>query len=111
MDSGPAWFVWVLLALDVIAAFVFYAMSGWVEAIGKLSLESFGRPALFFWALLIASIILYVPAVFYFGASRWFTSSARSRSRRAASCFTCCISSPAAASARPASTADFLLRR
>jgi hypothetical protein len=71
-NSGPAWFVWVLLAFDVIAAFVYYALSGWVEAIGKLSLESFGRPGLFFWALLIASIIVYVPAVLYFGASRWF---------------------------------------
>src|ERR1700726_4027179 len=69
---GPAWFVWVLLALDVIAAIVYYTLSGWVEAIGKLSLESFGRPALFFWALLIASVIVYVPAVLYFGASRWF---------------------------------------
>jgi Acyltransferase family len=69
---GPAWFVWVLLALDVIAAIVYYTLSGWVETIGKLSLESFGRPALFFWALLIGSIILYVPAVIYFGASRWF---------------------------------------
>jgi len=37
-----------------------------------LSLESYGRPGLFFWALLIASIILYVPVVLYFGASRWF---------------------------------------
>jgi hypothetical protein len=71
--SGPAWFVWVLLALDVLAAFVYYAMSGWVEAIGKLSLESFGRPALFFWALLIAAIIVYVPSVLYFGAARWFS--------------------------------------
>ena len=70
--SGPAWFVWVLLALDVIAAIVYYALSGWVETIGKLSLESFGRPALFFWALLIASIVVYVPSVLYFGASRWF---------------------------------------
>jgi peptidoglycan/LPS O-acetylase OafA/YrhL len=69
---GPAWFVWVLLALDVIAAIVYRLMSGWVETIGRLSLESFGRPALFFWWLLIASIILYVPAVLYFGASRWF---------------------------------------
>jgi hypothetical protein len=69
---GPAWFVWVLLALDVIAAIVYYTLSGWVEAIGKLSLESFGRPALFFWALLIASVIVYVPVVLYFGASRWF---------------------------------------
>jgi hypothetical protein len=72
-NSGPAWFVWVLLALDVIAAMVYYALPGWVETIGKLSLESFGRPALFFWALLIASIIVYVPAVLYFGANRWFT--------------------------------------
>jgi Acyltransferase family len=72
-NSGPAWFVWVLLALDVIAALVFYALSGWVEAIGKLSLESFGRPALFFWALLIVSVIVYVPAVLYFGANRWFS--------------------------------------
>src|ERR1700742_3707319 len=72
-NSGPAWFVWVLLALDAIAAIVYYALSGWVETIGKLSLESFGRPALFFWALLIASIIVYVPAVLYFGANRWFS--------------------------------------
>jgi Acyltransferase family len=71
-NSGPAWFLWVLLAFDVLAAIVYFALSGWVETIGKLSLESFGRPALFFWALLIVSIILYVPVVLYFGASRWF---------------------------------------
>jgi len=71
-NSGPAWFIWVLLAFDVLAAIVYYALSGWVETIGKLSLESFGRPALFFWALLIVSVIVYVPAVLYFGASRWF---------------------------------------
>src|SRR6202166_347258 len=67
-NSGPAWFVWVLLALDVIAAIVYYALPGWVETIGKLSLESYGRPALFFWALLIASIVVYVPSVLYFSA-------------------------------------------
>ena len=71
-NSGPAWFMWVLLAFDVLAAIVYYALSGWVETIGKLSLESFGRPALFFWALLIVSVIVYVPVVLYFGASRWF---------------------------------------
>jgi hypothetical protein len=71
--SGPAWFVWVLLALDVIAAVVYRAAPGLVEAIGRLSLASFARPGLFFWALLIASIVAYVPAVLYFGASRWFT--------------------------------------
>jgi hypothetical protein len=70
--SGPAWFVWVLLALDVIAAVAYLAAPGLVEAIGRLSLASFTKPRLFFWALLIASIVVYVPAVLYFGGSRWF---------------------------------------
>jgi surface polysaccharide O-acyltransferase-like enzyme len=71
--SGPAWFVWVLLALDVLAALVYRAAPGCVEAIGRLSLASFARPGLFFLALLIGSIVVYVPAVLYFDASRWFT--------------------------------------
>ena len=71
--SGPAWFVWVLLALDVLAAAVYRAAPGLVDAIGRLSLASFARPGLFFWGLVIASIIVYVPAVLYFDASRWFT--------------------------------------
>ena len=71
--SGPAWFVWVLLALDVLAAVVYWAAPGMVAAIGRLSLASYARPGLFFWAFLIGSIIVYVPAVLYFGASRWFT--------------------------------------
>jgi hypothetical protein len=71
--SGPAWFVWVLLALDVIAAVVYLAAPALVEAIGRLSLAGFARPGLFFWALTIGSIVVYVPAVLYFDASRWFT--------------------------------------
>jgi hypothetical protein len=70
---GPAWFVWVLLALDAVAAVVFLAAPAGVEAIGRLSLASFARPGLYFWTLLIGSIVVYVPAVLYFGGSRWFT--------------------------------------
>jgi surface polysaccharide O-acyltransferase-like enzyme len=62
----------VLLALDVLAAIIYRAAPGLVEAIGRLSLASYAKPGLFFWALLIASVIVYVPAVLYFGASRWF---------------------------------------
>jgi peptidoglycan/LPS O-acetylase OafA/YrhL len=71
--SGPAWFVWVLLALDVIAVAVYLTVPGCVEAIGRLSRASFAKPSLFFWALVIGSIVVYVPPVLYFGASRWFT--------------------------------------
>jgi hypothetical protein len=70
--SGPAWFVWVLLALDVIAALVYRAAPGVVAAIGRLSLASFARPGLFFGVFLIGSILVYVPPELYFGASRWF---------------------------------------
>lgn len=71
--SGPAWFVWVLLAFDVLAAVVYRAAPACIEAIGRLSLAGFARPGLFFLALLVGSIIVYVPAVLYFSASRWFT--------------------------------------
>jgi len=71
--SGPAWFVWVLLALDVLAAVVYRVAPILVEATGRLSLASHARPGLFFFALLIGSMIVYVPAVLYFSASRWFT--------------------------------------
>jgi hypothetical protein len=70
--SGPAWFVWVLLALDALAAIIFTAAPGLVQATGRLSLQSFARPGILFWSLLIISILVYLPAVQYFGASRWF---------------------------------------
>jgi hypothetical protein len=71
--SGPVWFVWVLLAFDVLAALVYRAMPGSIEAIGRLSLASLKRPGVSFWALLIGSIIAYVPADLWFRETRWFT--------------------------------------
>jgi hypothetical protein len=71
--SGPAWFVAVLLAFDVLAVAVYCAAPAYVEAIGRLSVASFVRPTLFFLALVIGSILVYVPSLLYFGAARWFT--------------------------------------
>ena len=71
--SGPAWFIWVLLAFDVLAAAIYLATPAFVETIGRLSLASHARPRRFFFALLIGSIIVYVPMVLYFDATRWFT--------------------------------------
>jgi surface polysaccharide O-acyltransferase-like enzyme len=71
--SGPAWFIWVLLAFDVLAAMVYRAAPVCVESISRLSLAGFKQPGLSFWALLIGSIIVYVPAEFYFDGSRWLT--------------------------------------
>ena len=71
--SGPEWFVWVLLATDLLAAAVYRTAPGLVDAIGRLSLVGYKRPGLFFLVLSIATVIAYVPAVLYFDASRWFT--------------------------------------
>jgi surface polysaccharide O-acyltransferase-like enzyme len=72
-QSGPAWFIAVLLALDVLGAILYRSLPGLVEVIGELSLASRQRPQLSFWALLSTSIFAYVPAEIYFGAARWFT--------------------------------------
>lgn len=71
-DSGPAWFVWVLLAFDVVAALVFSAAPGAMDGLARLSRAGFDRPGLVFAALLGASIVVYVPVVLHYTASRWF---------------------------------------
>ena len=72
-ESGPIWFLGVLLAFDLLAVVVYRTASGSVEAIGRLSIASRNRPALAFWALLAASVAVYVPLDLYFGIGRWFT--------------------------------------
>jgi GNAT superfamily N-acetyltransferase len=70
--SGPAWFVWVLLAFDMLAAVVYRMLPRNVEAIDRRWLTRLKQPTFLFWTLLIASIIVYVPADLYFGVTRWF---------------------------------------
>jgi hypothetical protein len=70
--DGPGWFIWFLLFLDLLAIPVFYFAPGVVDAINRLSVKSFERPALFITALAIAAIIAYVPMLFEVGAVRWF---------------------------------------
>jgi surface polysaccharide O-acyltransferase-like enzyme len=72
-ESGPIWFLGVLLAFDMLAAVVYRTAPGIVEAIGRLSIASRHRPAYAFWALLAASVLVYVPLDLYFGIGRWFT--------------------------------------
>jgi surface polysaccharide O-acyltransferase-like enzyme len=70
--DGPGWFIWFLLFLDLLAIPVFYFAPGLIDAINKLSLKSFQRPALFAGALAVVSILAYVPLLFQVGAVRWF---------------------------------------
>jgi len=72
-ESGPIWFLAVLLAFDLLAVAIYRAAPGVVDAIGRLSIASRQRPALAFWTLLAASLAAYVPLAVYFGIGRWFT--------------------------------------
>jgi hypothetical protein len=71
-ESGPIWFLGVLLAFDVLAVVVYRVAPRIVDAIGRLSIASIERPALAFWTLLAASIIAYVPPALYYSIGRWF---------------------------------------
>src|SRR5712671_3094957 len=59
--SGPAWFLWVLLALDVMAAAVWWVGPGMMDALGRLIYAARNRPMTVFGVFMIASITAYLP--------------------------------------------------
>lgn len=69
--AGPAWFVWVLLAFDAIAAAAFFLLPKWGEVVGHLSSGMERRPILFFVVLLMLSAAAYVPLAVVFNPFRW----------------------------------------
>jgi surface polysaccharide O-acyltransferase-like enzyme len=72
-ESGPIWFLGVLLAFDMLAAVVFLVAPGIVEAIGRVATAKLEHPAYAFWMFLAASVVVYVPLDHHFGIARWFT--------------------------------------
>jgi len=71
-QSGPIWFVWVLLVFDLTASLLYRISPRLLDPINHLSQRGFGRPADFFLFLLVVTAVVYVPALLYFGPSRWF---------------------------------------
>jgi surface polysaccharide O-acyltransferase-like enzyme len=69
--SGPAWFLWVLLALDAIAAALWSAAPHVVPALGQLMFFARSRPVAAFVAFLILSIATYLPMHLAFGDTSW----------------------------------------
>jgi peptidoglycan/LPS O-acetylase OafA/YrhL len=69
--SGPAWFLWVLLALDAIAALVWAIAPSAIAALGKPIYALRYRPAMAFAAFLIFSIAVYLPLRLIFGDAAW----------------------------------------
>jgi surface polysaccharide O-acyltransferase-like enzyme len=71
--SGPIWFIWVLLAFDLVANQFYRVSPRLLDPINRLSVEAFERPARFFLFMLALTAIVYIPARMYFGPGRWFS--------------------------------------
>jgi surface polysaccharide O-acyltransferase-like enzyme len=69
--SGPAWFLWVLLALGAIAALLWAALPRMMEAFGQLIYALRDRPMTAFVAFLIFTVVIYLPMRLIFGDSAW----------------------------------------
>jgi hypothetical protein len=70
--SGPAWFLWVLLAFDALVALLWFAAPGAIPAFGKAIHALRYRPGVAFIAFLIFSVIIYLPMRLYFGDAAWY---------------------------------------
>ncbi|MCK1387161.1 acyltransferase [Bradyrhizobium sp. 21] len=70
--SGPIWFVWVLLAFDLTASLLYRVSAHLVDPGNRISLRGFEQPAAFWLMLVAVTTIVYVPALLYFGGSKWF---------------------------------------
>jgi peptidoglycan/LPS O-acetylase OafA/YrhL len=69
--AGPAWFVWVLLAFDCIAALLFAVAPRWGDALGRMTSGASRKPAIFFAALVAISAIAYIPMALVFSPVSW----------------------------------------
>jgi len=69
--SGPAWFLWVLLAFDVLAALVWSIAPGAIRGLGRAIYALRYRPGFAFIAFLIFSVIVYLPMRLWVGDAAW----------------------------------------
>jgi surface polysaccharide O-acyltransferase-like enzyme len=69
--SGPAWFLWVLLAFDFIAAAICSVAPGILKTFGRLIAGLRKRPRTAFIAFLVVSVTSYLPLHLAFGDGSW----------------------------------------
>jgi len=69
--SGPAWFLWVLLALDALAGVVWAVAPGAINALGQFILARRDRTMAAFAAFLLFSVVIYLPMHLIVGDGAW----------------------------------------
>jgi peptidoglycan/LPS O-acetylase OafA/YrhL len=71
--AGPAWFLWVLLVFDGIAALSFVAIPRKIEAMASRVRALSTRPLLLFLMLAVLSWLAYAPMSMRFGPLTWWS--------------------------------------
>ena len=71
LPAGPAWFLWVLLTFDAMAASLFAVSPRIGERLGRVAAAASGRPIRFLTLLIGVSALGYFPLVFAFGPVEW----------------------------------------
>lgn len=71
--GGPAWFLWLLLAFDCVAAVLFLVVPRAVESAGRFWSKAGERPALVYLALVTLSAAFYLAMVHAYGADTWWS--------------------------------------
>src|SRR3984957_7723790 len=71
--AGPAWFLWVLLVFDGIAALSFVAIPRTVDAMSSRVRAVIKQPMLLFLMLAVMSWLVYAPISMRFGPLTWWS--------------------------------------
>ena len=71
--GGPAWFLWLLLAFDSAAAWLFTSRPTWAPSLGRLTQRVSHQPLLAGLAVVAISAASYIPLVLVFSAGAWVT--------------------------------------
>ncbi len=69
--TGPAWFIWLLLAFDLAVAALFAIAPNFGEVLGRLTSDARQRPLRFFLLLVAASAAAIIPMMAIFGPAAW----------------------------------------
>lgn len=72
--NGPLWFLWQLLALNIVAAALNRIAPSALKALGRWSAAAGQRPLHYFAALVAASVLAYVPLALAFTPWAWSNS-------------------------------------
>lgn len=69
--AGPAWFVWLLLAFDCVAAELYFMKPNWAEVAGCFFARFSNKPIRFTGYLIGISAAVYIPMAMKFGPIIW----------------------------------------